>query len=293
MDELAEIARGTNLKLHYSHAIFVGRKSLKDKEPLIEIIRELRREGVDAQFDIYHQDFGVSVITAILPPWYQAMSKEERKKPFNRLKLRVLTFATSKLLGFNFSDIEIAYIGEGYEQFEGKTVDEIAKELRMSDFDAYLYLCEASHFSGRVNMGPYSTLEIIRDLSKEEYCLFMTDAWVEDHGVQNAAIYDCFPKFLRSSLLGEGDSMEKTVRKMSGGVADRFGLSERGYIKPGYMADVTIFNEEKLKNTAPDQQQSFGIEQVFINGQLLLDGDELNVQSVKNSGMALPVQSSR
>lgn len=54
MDELAEIARGTNLKLHYSHAIFVGRKSLKDKEPLIEIIRELRREGVDAQFDIYH-----------------------------------------------------------------------------------------------------------------------------------------------------------------------------------------------------------------------------------------------
>lgn len=235
----------------------------------------------------------MSVITAILPPWYQAMSKEERKKPFNRLKLRVLTFATSKLLGFNFSDIEIAYIGEGYEQFEGKTVDEIAKELKMSDFDAYLYLCEASHFSGRVNMGPYSTLEIIRDLSKEEYCLFMTDAWVEDHGVQNAAIYDCFPKFLRSSLLGEGDSMEKTVRKMSGGVADRFGLSERGYIKPGYMADVTIFNEEKLKNTAPDQQQSFGIEQVFINGKLVLDGDELNVQGVESSGMALPVRSSR
>ena len=31
VDELVEISKGTNLKLQYSHAIFVGRRSLKDQ----------------------------------------------------------------------------------------------------------------------------------------------------------------------------------------------------------------------------------------------------------------------
>lgn len=48
----------------------------------------------------------------------------------------------------------------------------------------------------------------------------MTDAWVEPHGVQNPAIYDCFPKFLKYSLNGTGDTMPRTIRKMTGGVAD-------------------------------------------------------------------------
>ncbi|MBR1827520.1 MAG: hypothetical protein IJ771_07400 [Clostridia bacterium] len=34
---------------------------------------------------------------------------------------------------------------------------------------------------------------------------------VEEHGVQNPAIYDCFPKFLRDALLGTGAPMPKTT----------------------------------------------------------------------------------
>ena len=61
----------------------------------------------------------------------------------------------------------------------------------------------------------------------------MTDAWVEDHGVQNPAIYDCFPKFLKHSLQGRGDALSAIVRKMSGAVADRFRLKDRRYVTPG------------------------------------------------------------
>ena len=289
-DELADVAKGTKLKLQYSHAIFVGRKSFKDKAELVEIIHKLREEGVDAGFDIYHEELGVSVITVVLPSWYQAMSESERKKPMNKIKLRLLCSATSKLLGFGFDDIVIAYLGEDYKQYEGKTVHQIAQEMGKSDFDTYLYLCEISDFAGRVNMGPYSTPEIISDLSKDDYCLYMTDAWVEDNGVQNPAVYDCFPKFLRSSLLGTGDTMPRTIRKMSGGVADRFNLAERGYLKPGYFADITVFNEDELKKATPDQTKSFGIEKVYINGKLVLDGDRLDSESVKTTGAAIRVK---
>lgn len=289
VDELVEISEGTNLKLQYSHAIFVGRRSLKDKPEFLEIINRLRKNGVRAQFDIYNELKGVSVITVVLPAWYQGMSEKERNKPINRLKLNVLIKATSLLLGFGFNDIEIAYIGPGYEHYEGKTVSRLAKEYGKSELNMYLQLCRESNFQGRVNMGPYTTQEIIHDFEKNENCLYMTDAWVEEHGIQNPAIYDCFPKFLRDSLLGKGDTMPNTVRRMTGATADRFMLRGRGYIKAGFFADLTVFSEEKLKNAEPDKTCSFGIERVIINGATVLDGDKLNTEAAKTAGRAIRV----
>ena len=290
VDELVTISKGTNLKLQYSHAIFVGKTSFKDKDEFVQIINKLRNEGVDAKFDIYDECLGVSVITVILPSWYQGMSQEERKKPFNKLKLSLLIKATSLLLGFGFNDIEIAYIGKGYEKYEGKTVHQIAKEEGMKDLDAYLMLCEKSNFQGRVNMGPYSTPEIIKEFEHNKNCLYMTDAWVEEHGIQNPAIYDCFPKFLRDSLNGTGDTLPNTINRMTGATADRFMIKNRGYIKEGYYADLTVFDENKIKNAVPDQTRSFGIEKVFINGNLVLDDGNINSELLKTSGKAIPIE---
>lgn len=287
LDELVEIASGTKMKLHYSHAIFVGRRSFRCKDELLAILHGLKDKGVDIGFDIYNELLGVSVITVVLPAWYQALSPKQKRHWFNKLKLGILIKATIILLGFGWDDIQIAYIGPGYEKYEGKSVAQIAKEIGKSCLDAYLDLCEMSDFKGRVNMGPYSTPEIVSELSKDDGCLYMTDAWVEDHGIQNPAIYDCFPKFLKFSLCGTGDSMPNTIRKMTGAVADRFSIKERGLIKPGYFADLTVFDETKLRDGQPDQEKSFGIEKVYINGIKVLDGDVLDPEAIKHSGRAM------
>lgn len=287
LDELVEIAEGTRMKLHYSHAIFVGRRTFRCKDELLSILNNLQKKGVDIGFDIYSELLGVSVITVVLPAWYQSLSRKEKRHWFNKLKLGILIDASIALLGFGWDDIQIAYIGPGYEKYEGKTVSQIAKEMGKSCLDTYLDLCEISDFKGRVNMGPYSTPEIVSELSKDDRCLYMTDAWVEDYGVQNPAIYDCFPKFLKFSLEGTGDTMPATIRKMTGGVADRFSIKERGYVKPGYYADITVFNEEKLRNGQLDQEKSFGIEKVFINGVKVLDNEMLDAEAIKHSGRAM------
>ena len=267
----------------------MGRKTLKDKEELLKMFDQLRADGVDVMFDIYNECLGVSVITVILPAWYQGMTEKQRSNPLTRLKLAALVKATSLLLGFGFDDIQIAYIGPGYEKYEGKTVSQIAREEGTSNLKAYLMLCEKSRFVGRVNMGPYSTPEIIRDFEHDDRCLYMTDAWVEDYGVQNPAIYDCYPKFLRDSLRGTGDTMAKTIRKMTGATADRFMLPDRGYLKEGYCADLTVFDEKALKEGIPDQEQPFGIDKVFINGSLVYSDNQLDEQALKTSGRAIPV----
>ncbi|MBQ5639659.1 MAG: hypothetical protein IIV12_02045, partial [Bacteroidales bacterium] len=108
-----------------------------------------------------------------------------------------------------------------------------------------------------------------------------------DHGVQNPAIYDCFPKFLKFSLLGTGDSMPNTIKKMTSAVAERFSIKNRGVIKPGYYADLTVFDERKLHDGQEDQEQSFGIENVYINGIKVLDDNILDAEAIKHSGRAM------
>jgi N-acyl-D-amino-acid deacylase len=83
--------------------------------------------------------------------------------------------------------------------------------------------------------------------------------------------------------------MPNTIRKMTGAVADRFSIKNRGYIKPGYHADITVFDENKLRNGVPDQECSFGIEKVYVNGINVLDADTLNYDAIKHSGRAIRV----
>ena len=287
LDELREMSRGTHMKLQYSHAIFVGRNTFKYRDEVHRILDEMKSEGIDAQFDIYNELLGVSVITVILPAWYQALSPADKRKPWNKGRFAVLAWASIQLLGFGWKDIVIAYVGEGNEKYEGKTVYQIAKETGKSCIDTYLDLCEMSGFKGRVNMGPYSTPDIIAWQSRRDDVLYMTDAWVEEHGVQNPAIYDGFPKFIRDSLLGRGDTMPRTVRKMTGGVADRFSIPERGYVKPGFFADLTVFDEAEMASAVPDQEKAFGIRRVFINGKEVLCEGRLDAEALKTSGHAL------
>ena len=142
-------------------------------------------------------------------------------------------------------------------------------------------------------MGPYSTPKIVSELSRHENVLYMTDAWVEENGVQNPAIYDCFPKFLHLSLNTTGDTMPRTVRKMTGAVADRFSIADRGYVKPGCFADLTVFDESVLKSTTPDQSKSFGIERVYVNGKLVLNGDALDEAVFARAGRAMRVSAAQ
>ncbi len=114
-----------------------------------------------------------------------------------------------------------------------------------------------------------------------------TDTWVEEHGVQNPALFDCFPRFLQDSLKGLGDTMPKTINRMTGASADRFGIKGRGYLKDGYFADLTVFDENELQNTVPDKKSAFGIRKVMINGKIVCENGALDTEALKTSGKAI------
>lgn len=287
LDEMIELTKRTGVKMQYSHLIYVGESSWKTVEESLRLIDKARAEGCDFCYDLYSMTFGVSVITVVLPSWYLSLPPEKRRSRATRLKLRAMIGVTVKLLGFGFSDMLVAWIGKGHEALCGKRVPEIAREWGVSELDAYIRLVDLSEGRGRLNMYRYYNDETITRLIRHEPSIFMTDAWIEEQGVQNAAAYSCYPKFLAWSREGKGLPLEATIRKMSGAVADRFGINGRGYIKPGCAADLTLFDAARIANIGDEPVRPEGIDSVYVNGRRVVKNGAADEAALPGAGTVI------
>ena len=71
--------------------------------------------------------------------------------------------------------------------------------------------------------------------------------------------------------------LEQAVRKMTSFPAQRFGLLDRGLIRPGMWADITIFDPETVIDRATyqnPQHRPEGINYVIVNGTTAIDSGE-------------------
>jgi N-acyl-D-aspartate/D-glutamate deacylase len=87
--------------------------------------------------------------------------------------------------------------------------------------------------------------------------------------------YGCFPKvlgeFVRERRLV---TLEEAVRKMTSLPATRFGLQDRGILRPGAAADITVFDPATVADKATfsqPQQYPEGIVYVIVNGQVVVE----------------------
>ncbi|MBQ1317010.1 MAG: amidohydrolase family protein [Lachnospiraceae bacterium] len=276
LDEAIDIARKSGVRTEYSHLIFTGQRSWKLLDKMLRAIYKARKEGVDIAYDNYAFHYGASVITVVFPEWYAKLSAEEAKKPVNRKKLEATILMYRKVLGIDWDDMVVAYISDEHPEYEGKTIPEAAAEEGLAPLDMYLKLVELSGRAGNIYLGKYYNDTIVRRLMEDELSVFMTDAWVEEKGLQNIAAFQTFPQFF---LLAKRDGIpvEKIVRKMTGATADRYGIADRGYLKAGYKADLTVLDTKALSvdEKKPDAQPG-GIAYVYVNGQAVVsDGQYL------------------
>jgi N-acyl-D-amino-acid deacylase len=98
---------------------------------------------------------------------------------------------------------------------------------------------------------------------------------VDSLGVPHPRAYGNFPRVIAKYVRERHViTLEDAVRKMTSWPASRMGLFDRGAIREGMRADVTVFDYEKLKDTATYQNPmsyAEGVDYVLVNGQLVID----------------------
>ena len=87
--------------------------------------------------------------------------------------------------------------------------------------------------------------------------------------------YGTFPRILGQYVRKEHVlTLEDAVRRMTSLAAERMGFTDRGLLRPGYWADVVVFNPNMVKDTATfanPEQYPVGINYVLVNGKMVID----------------------
>jgi len=186
-------------------------------------------------------------------------------------------------VGFLYRDFQVMDAAvPGWEDLNGLTIAEIAERWGTSPFAAMLQMAEAGRGATLMLFHTYSgepgkegPLEAV---VSRDYCLFETDAAIKSAGYPNPAGLGTFPKvlgdFVRERKLF---SLENAVQRMTSMSAERFGLADRGLLKPGKAADLVVFDPQTIADTPPKGPEPAGkpqgIKHVFINGrQVVKDG---------------------
>jgi N-acyl-D-amino-acid deacylase len=186
------------------------------------------------------------------------------------------------LVGFEFANIQImkANYPEG-EKYNGMNLVEIGKLEGLDPIDTMLKLVKESEGQALQLTYGYSGDDknewLIEKLMAHPLCLFETDTLLLSKGFPNPASYGAFPRILgRFVREKKALSLSDAIHRMTAKTARWFEIKDRGEIKPGYFADVVLFNPDTIAdNTTIKQtdQKPTGIEKVIVNGEIaVMDG---------------------
>ena len=280
LQEMIEVARETGVRLQYSHLMFAGFKSFPSYEQCLENLDKTVPDGVDVKTDTYPYHCGYSVINVILPGWFLANIPANYHDPEALERVERALARMPEHNGFGFGDIQIMNADHpDLGKYDGWFLSDIAGDLGFSPAKAALFLSEKTKGRTHILNHQYSDMKIIDALISHPSCLFMTDSTVSVAGLQNPASFGSFPLVLQYARDRKLVSLEEAVRRMTGATAERFNLKERGFLKKGYVADITVFDWQKIKDhntvTKTDQAPS-GIEAVFINGRQVMKGGRVD-----------------
>jgi len=280
--EILELAQKTGARLQVSHFIFVGRRSWPTAERCIEMVERAREQGADVMVDAFPYTCGNTTIHAPLPYWFLARIPDAYKSRAARLRLKAELELGFRLVGFTYKDFQIMDAAvPGREDINGLTIDQVAGRWNSSPFNAMLELARKSRGSALMLFHAYSgepgNEAVMEAVLKKDFCLFETDAIARAKGYPNPAAVGTFPRILGLySRDKKAFSLEEAVNRMTGASAERFGITDRGLLKEGMAADVTVFDPALISDVPPEGARPAarprGVLHVFINGRHAVKG---------------------
>lgn len=297
VDEAIEIGEKSGVSIQISHLKVKGRDNWGKSRNMLRIFDEAREKGIDVTFDQYPYRAGSTGSWTITPKWSREGGIESFLKrlrnPEERMKIEEEIPQQEDWTG---SEKIVIVKFDPEPSLEGKDLDEIG-EMRGKSPQSVMcdLMLEAGGSVSTVHF--YGWEEDVKEIMTHHAMMVGSDgsslASYGDlgKGKPHPRSYGAFTRFLGGYVLNEGVmSLEDGIRRMSSFPAQKMGLFDRGILRRGMFADVTVFDPKKIIDVATyddPHQYSKGIEYVFVNGTMAvmngkLTGD-LNGKALKHT----------
>jgi N-acyl-D-amino-acid deacylase len=294
LEEAITIGEKAGIPVQISH-YKVATKSMWGKSvDSLALLEDARGRGLDVTVDQYPYKAGSTSLVTCLPPWVHEGGMERLLERLldSELRERMLRDIEEGIPGWeNFAGElgwENVYVtsvkSDENKPAEGKNLIEI-REMR-GDRDFFTSLANlVLEEEGAVGMVIFAMEEEdVRRIMRHPLQMVGTDSGSSTtkgymrRGKPHPRGYGTYPRILGMYVRELGVlRLEEAVRKMTSMPAQRFGLLDRGLVRPGMRADITIFDPGAVIDRATYQdphQFPEGIEHVVVNGQVTVDGGE-------------------
>lgn len=280
IEEAVRIGKDSGIAVHISHIKTGGERNWHKIDDAISVIERARDGGIRVTCDRYPYIASSTDLDAVLPSWtYEGGAEEELK----RLKdLRIRGIIRNEILSQHSSEddywrsITITSLqSEPNKWMEGETLLNISRKVNKEPVDLLLDILMDErlrigaifHSMNEDNLKRFLALPYL--MIGSDSSARSTDG-LTHKGKPHPRGFGTFPRLLGRYAGGMRQiSMGRAIHKMTMLPAKTFGLKERGWIEKGFMADLVIFDEEKIMDMATFEEPFLkpdGIFYVLVNG---------------------------
>jgi N-acyl-D-amino-acid deacylase len=285
IDELLTISRQAHIPAEIYHLKVSGKKNWPNESEVIRKIEAARVQGLQITADMYTYPAGATGLDGAMPPWVQAGGLAEWRKRLQdpairrRVKQEMDSGKTyDSLYAAAESPDKILLVGfknPKLKPLTGKSLGEVARMRHTSPEDTAMDLVIED--DSRVETVYFLMSEDnIRKQITLPWVSFASDADPEGTSglfLQSSTHPRAFGNFARVYSRYVRDekilTLQDAVRKMTSLPAANLGIQLRGALRPGYFADVTVFDPATIQDHATfekPRQLATGVSEVFVNG---------------------------
>lgn len=293
VDELIEISRRSGAPAEIYHLKMAGRSNWGKLDAIVKKIEDARASGLRITTDMYTYTAGATGLDAAMPTWVQAGGLEQW---IERLKDPATRARVAEEMKKPGSDWENLYFGAGADKMilsgfkndalkplTGKTLAEVAQMRGKSPEETAMDLVvEDGSRVGTVYF--LMSEENVRRQIQLPWMSFGSDAASQaTEGVflksgAHPRTYGNFARLLGRYVRDEKlIPLEQAVYRLTTLPATNLGIKDRGALKPGYYADIVVFDPTTIGDRSTFEQPhqySVGVRDVFVNGVAVLQGGE-------------------
>jgi N-acyl-D-amino-acid deacylase len=256
----------------------------------LEMIDAARARGVDIDCDAYPYTAGSNPLKNILPQWVQAGGVDAMlaRLALPETRARIRTDVEAHGLNNwgripNWDCVQIS-ITPNLPQFAGRTIAQLAAERGQDPIDTLCGYLIDDKGATRVLVTSIAE-DDVRSLLRSPTALVGSDGncvatyGIVSQGMPHPRFYGTFPRVLGRYVHEEGlIPLEAAIHKMTGATARALKLAERGYLREGMRADITIFDPQDFEDRAtydkPHQYPSGERTTVIVNGTIVVGAAE-------------------